>query len=232
MFKGLHGTIHLTAVFFFLQRLALVELLLTLAKGDVHLGTSVLVDEYQERHYGVTRLFGSRRQFGNFTLRKQQFAVTLQFMVVVGTIEIGRYIHALHPQLAIDDGAIGVNQRSLTQTDALNLRTRKDYAGSELLDEEIFKRGFLVLYLDRTFLPNLFLFLIQNVSTFNFELSIFNCRKAIDVFVNVAGNLFRPFFLFLHKGVVKVVEFRKLFEQGHKFVVRTVAFQLLAVIHI
>ena len=232
MFIGFHGTIHFTTILLFLQRLTLVELLLTLAEGDVHLGTSILVDEYQQRHDGVARLTGSGRQLGNLTLGQKQFAVALQFVVIIRTIEIGRYIHTLHPQLAIDDGAIGVDQRSLTQTDALNLRTRKDYAGSELLDEEIFKRGFLVLYLDRTFLPNLFLFLIQNVSTFNFQLSIFNCRKAIDVFVNVAGNLFRPFFLFLHKGVVKVVEFRKLFEQGHKFVVRTVAFQLLAVLHI
>ena len=232
MFKGLHGTIHFTAVFLFLQRLALVELLLTLAKSNVHLGTPVLIDEYQKRHNGVTRLFGSRSQLGNLALRKQQFAVALQFMVVVGTIEIGRDIHALHPQFAIDDGAIGVNQRSLTQTDALDFRTRKDNASSELLDKEILKRGLLVFYLDRTFLPNLFLFLIQNVSTINYQLSIFNRRKAIDVFVNVAGNLFGPFFLFLHKGVVKVVEFRKLFEQGHKLVVRTVALQLLAVLHI
>ena len=232
MFKGLHGTIHFTAVLLFLQRLALVELLLTLAKGDVHLGTPVLVDEYQKRYNGVARLFGSRSQLGNFALRKQQFAVALQFMVIVGTIEIGRDIHALHPQFAIDNGAVGVDQRSLTQTDALDFCTRKDNAGSELLDKEILKRGLLVFYLDRTFLPNLFLFLIQNVSTINYQLSIFNCRKAIDVFINVAGNLFRPLFLFLHKGVVKVVEFRKLFEQGHKFVVRTVAFQLLPVFHI
>ena len=162
MFKGLHGTIHFTAVLLFLQCLSLVELLLTLTKGDVHLGTSVLVDEYQERHDGVTRLLGSRSQLGNFTFGKQQLAVTLQFMVVVGTIEIGRDIHALHPQLAIDDGAIGVNQRSLTQTDALNLRTRKDYAGGNSLDEEIFKRGFLVLYVNRTLLPDQFVFFIQN----------------------------------------------------------------------
>ena len=74
-------------------------------------------------------------------------------MVVVGAIEIRTYVHAFHPQFTVDDRAVCIHQTGLTHTDALYLRTCKDNAGSEGLDEEILKRGLAVLYLYRTFLP-------------------------------------------------------------------------------
>ena len=41
-----HRPVHFPSVFFFLEGLSLVEFLFTLAEGDVHFGTSVLVDKH------------------------------------------------------------------------------------------------------------------------------------------------------------------------------------------
>ena len=55
--KGLYCTIHFAAVFFLLECLSLVVSLLTLAEGNIYLGTSVLVDPYERGHDGVACLF-------------------------------------------------------------------------------------------------------------------------------------------------------------------------------
>ena len=42
-------TVHLPTVFLFLESLSFVKLFLTSGKGDIHLGSTVLVDENQYR---------------------------------------------------------------------------------------------------------------------------------------------------------------------------------------
>ena len=88
-------------------------------------------------------------------------------MVVIRAIEIRTDAHTLHPQFTVDDSAIGIHQAGLAETDALDLRTRQHDAGCEGLDEEVFKRRLLVLYLYRTLLPDLFFCLIQIINLCN-----------------------------------------------------------------
>ena len=161
-----HHPIHLPAILLLLQRLTLVVLLLTLAEGDIHLGATFVVDEYQRGHDGVTRLLGGTLEGANLFLRQQQFAIALHLVVVVRSVEVRTYTHALHPQLTIDHSAVGVYQTGLTQSDTLNLCTREHNACRVGFDEEVLKRGLLVLNLYRALLPELFLCLIQ-FSIFN-----------------------------------------------------------------
>ena len=156
-----HYPIHLTAVFLFLQSLTLVKLLLTLTEGNIHLRTTFLIDEYQQGYDGIARLLRGTGQLTDLTFGEQQLTVALHIMVVVGTIEIRANVHTLYPQLTIDDGAIGIHQTGLAQTDTLDLRTRQHDACREGLDEEVFKRSLLVFYLYRTLLPDLFFCLVQ-----------------------------------------------------------------------
>ena len=74
-------------------------------------------------------------------------------MVVIGAIEVGTDTHALHPQLTVDDSTISIYQTRLSETDALDLRTRQHNACREGLDEEILKRSLLILNLYRTLFP-------------------------------------------------------------------------------
>ena len=55
--------VHLAAILLFLQSLSLVEFLLTLAQGDVHLRPTLFVDEDEQGHNGVSRLLGGTLQF-------------------------------------------------------------------------------------------------------------------------------------------------------------------------
>ena len=115
-------------------------------------------------------------------LRQQQLSVALQLMVVVRAVEVGRDVHTLHPQLTINNHAISIYQRGLTQTETLNLRTRQHDACREFLDEEILKRGLAVLYLYRTLLTK-FLLLLIHCPKFNLLFLIFNLSEAFNVFV-------------------------------------------------
>jgi hypothetical protein len=82
-------------------------------------------------------------------------------VVVVRAIEIGRHVHASNPQFAVGYKAIRINQTGFSKSDALDFRSRQHNASSKGLDEEIFKRGFFVSYVYRTFLPDQFFFLIH-----------------------------------------------------------------------
>ena len=158
----LDGAVHFATVFLFLQRLTLVERLLTLTQRNVHLGPAVLVEEHQQGDYRVARLLRGTLQLAYLALRQQQLAVALHLVVIVRTVEIGRHRHAAHPHLAVDNQTIAVHQTGLARTDALNLRARQHNAGRQRLYEEVLKRCLLVLYIDRTLLPDLFFLLIQN----------------------------------------------------------------------
>ena len=55
--------VHLAAIFLLLESLSLVEFLLTLAQGDVHLRPTLFVDEDEQGDDGITRLLGCTLQF-------------------------------------------------------------------------------------------------------------------------------------------------------------------------
>ena len=168
-------------------------------------------------------------------------------MVVARAIEIRTDAHALHPQFAVDDGAISIHQTGLAKTDALDLRTRQHDASCEGLDEEVFKRRLLVLYLYRTFFPDLFFCLIHYIYSCNSikflrpcgskrllaspsELSLNNCREAFEMIVNIVSDVIRPFLLMLHKLIVEVVEVRELLEECHKLFLRHFLLNLLTML--
>ena len=157
LFINLHGPVHLAPILLLLERLSLVVSLLTLAECNVHLGSSVLVDEHEGWHDGVARLLGGAFQSADLPSGEQQLSVALLFMVVVGAVEVGADAHSLDPQLTVDDGAIGIDQAGLSGSDGLDFRTREHDARRKLLNEEVFEGRLLVLYLYRTLLPD-FLF--------------------------------------------------------------------------
>ena len=66
-----HHPVHLTAVFLLLQRLPLIELLLTLTEGNIHLGTAFVVDEHQQGDNRITCLLRSTGQLPNLPFREQ-----------------------------------------------------------------------------------------------------------------------------------------------------------------
>ena len=133
----LDRTVHLSSVLLLLQGLTLVILLLTLAEGDINLGTSVVVDEDERRHDGVTRLLGVFLQSSQLTLGEQQLAVTTSLMVAKRTIEIRRDVHALHPEFAIVEVTIAIHERSLAASDRLDFSTRQHDAGGISVNKEV-----------------------------------------------------------------------------------------------
>ena len=71
----LHRTVHLAAVFLFLQRLPLIVFLLTLSQGNVNLRASFSVNEHKRRHNGEADLLCGFLKLTYLTLRQQQLAV-------------------------------------------------------------------------------------------------------------------------------------------------------------
>lgn len=74
-------TVHLPTVFLFLESLAFVKLFLTSGKGDIHLGSTVLVDENQNRDDGKTHILGSGLEMTYLALLEQKFAVALSLVI-------------------------------------------------------------------------------------------------------------------------------------------------------
>ena len=157
----LHRPIHLSSVFLLLQRLSLVVFLFASTQCYVHLSTSVLVDEYESRHNGVSRLLCSVLKLVYFALVEQQLAVASCFMVAERAVEVGRDVHALHPHLMVGYIAESVDKTRLSESYRLYLGAGKHYACRIRLHKKVLKRGFLVLYAHRTFLSLQFLFLIH-----------------------------------------------------------------------
>lgn len=79
--KVLNGSIHLSSILFLLQGLTLVILLLTLAEGDIHLGTSIVVNEDKCRHDGKARLLAILFQTAQFALGEKELAVAASLMI-------------------------------------------------------------------------------------------------------------------------------------------------------
>ena len=133
----LDGSIHLPAVFLLLQGLSLVILLLTLAEGDVHLSPALVVDEYEGWHDGEARLLAVVLQSAQLALGEEQLAVAASLVVAKRTIEIRRYVHALHPELPLVEVAVAVHERSLAPSDRLNLGAREHDACGVGVNEEV-----------------------------------------------------------------------------------------------
>ena len=160
--KVLNGSIHLSSVLFLLQGLTLVILLLTLAEGDIHLGTTLVIDEDERRNDGEARLLAVLLQSAQFALGKQQLAVSASLVVTKRAVEVRRDVHPLYPKLALVEIAVAVYQRRLTAADRLNLSTREHDARGISINEEVFERSLLVAYLYRTLLSE-FLFLLVHI---------------------------------------------------------------------
>ena len=154
-------SIHLPSVFLLLQSLTLVILLLTLAEGNVHLGTSLVVDENEYRNDGEARLLAVFLQSAQFTLGEKQLAVAACFVVAEGTVEIRRDVHTLHPELALVEVAVAIHQRRLAAADGFNLSTREHDARSVSVNEEVLELSLLVAYLYRTLLAEFLVFLVH-----------------------------------------------------------------------
>ena len=162
MLEVLDSPVHFSSVFLLLQGLTLVILLLTLAEGNVHLGTSLVIDEDEYRNDGEARLLAVFFQTAQFTLGEQQLAVAACFVVAEGAVEIRRDVHALHPELALVEVAVAIHQRRLAAADGLNLSTREHDARGVSVNEEVLERSLLVAYLYRTLLTE-FLFLLVHI---------------------------------------------------------------------
>ena len=104
--KVLNGSIHLSSVLFLFQSLTLVILLLTLAEGDIHLGTTLVIDEDERRNDGEARLLAVLLQSAQFALGKQQLAVSASLVVAKRTVEVRRDVHPLHPKLTLVEIAV------------------------------------------------------------------------------------------------------------------------------
>ena len=117
MLEVLDSPVHFSSVFLLLQGLTLVILLLTLAEGDIHLGTSIVVNEDKCWHDGKARLLAILFQSAQFALGEKELAVAASLMIGKRAIEIRRDIHTLHPQFTLIEIAVAIYQGCLTATD-------------------------------------------------------------------------------------------------------------------
>lgn len=85
----LQRPVYIPAVFLCLYGLSFVELLLTSAQGDIHLGSAMVVNEDESWHYGKARSLGVLEQMPYLALGEKQLAVALGLMVGIAAIEIG-----------------------------------------------------------------------------------------------------------------------------------------------
>lgn len=110
-------SIHLSSVFLFFQSLALVILLLSLTEGNIHLGSTVIIDKYEGWNNGETRLLAVLFKTAQFALGEKKLAVAASLMIAERTIKIRRDVHSLDPKFALIEIAITIYQRSLSATD-------------------------------------------------------------------------------------------------------------------
>ena len=74
-------SIHLSSVFLFFQSLALVILLLSLTEGNIHLGSTVIIDKYEGWNNGETRLLAVLFKTAQFALGEKKLAVAASLMI-------------------------------------------------------------------------------------------------------------------------------------------------------
>ena len=93
----------------FLDGLTFVVLLFTSSDRDDQLGKSALIDKEAQGHYRDTWLLYILGNAANFFAVKQEFAVAVGHVVVVGAEAVLGNIHVLDPYLAVNHSAIGIS---------------------------------------------------------------------------------------------------------------------------
>ena len=132
----------------FLDGLTFVVLSFTTTQSDNDLGESPLIDKQAQWHNGNTRLLGVTGDATDLLAVKEQLAVAVGGMVVIGPVTVFSNVHVLDPDLTIDDHAIGIGQATLALTDGFDLSTREDDARREGLENLVVKGRLAVLDID------------------------------------------------------------------------------------
>ena len=100
--------VHFAFVVAFFDGFTLVERLFTFGYGNVEFGQALFVEEEFDGNDGKARFLGESGEFGQFALGEQQFAVTLGYMVVVGTERVLRDLDVLRPEFAVLNDTIAI----------------------------------------------------------------------------------------------------------------------------
>ena len=82
----------------------------TLGKGNDEFGQTFVAYEEAGGHDGEAGVLAVGRKFAEFLFGEQEFAVTLGFMIVVGSECVLGYMHALDPELSVYERAVTVGQ--------------------------------------------------------------------------------------------------------------------------
>ncbi len=131
-----------------LDGLTLVILSFTTTQSDNELGESPLIDKQTQGHDGNTRLLGVACDATDFLAVKEQLAVAVCGMVVIGPVAVLSNVHVLDPDLTINDHAIGIGQATFALTDRLDFGTSEHDACGERLDNLVVERRLTVLDID------------------------------------------------------------------------------------
>ena len=132
----------------FLDGLTLVVLPFTTTQSDNKLGETPLIDKQTQGHDGNTRLLGVACDATDLLAVKEQLAVTVGGMVVIGPVAVFSNVHVLDPDLTIDNNAIGIGQAAFALTDGLDFGTSEHDTSGERLDNLVVERRLTVLDID------------------------------------------------------------------------------------
>lgn len=132
----------------FLDGLTFVVLSFTTTQSDNDLGESPLIDKQAQWHNGNTRLLGVTGDATDLLAVKEQLAVAVGGMVVIGPVTVFSNVHVLDPDLTIDDHAIGIGQAAFALTDGLDFGTSEHDTSGERLDNLVVERRLTVLDID------------------------------------------------------------------------------------
>ena len=98
--------------------------------------------------YGVARHLVFLFELAYFLAVQQQLAVAAFGVVIVGAIEILGYIHVFDPHFAVVDVAERVDQRRLSESDALDFGAGQNDAGGEGVANGIIECSPAVFYIN------------------------------------------------------------------------------------
>lgn len=132
----------------FLDGLTFVVLSFTTTQSDNDLGESPLIDKQAQWHNGNTRLLGVAGDATDLLAVKEQLAVAMGGMVVIGSVTVFSNVHVLDPDLTIDNHAIGIGQAAFALTDGLDFGTSEHDTSGERLDNLVVERRLTVLDID------------------------------------------------------------------------------------
>ena len=136
--------VDLTFIVSLAEGLAFVVGVLTLAEGYFHFSKAFLIDKETQGDNGLTGILGRFLQFAYLASLQQQFAVTLGFMISIGAEPVLGYMHLLDIHLPMFYRTIGINERSLSFPNRLNLRTVQHDTGRIAIKNDVLKLRFLV----------------------------------------------------------------------------------------